>query len=412
VNRSLSRKIILFGIFAGMILGMAAGFWMGKEAADFGWLGQIFLRALKMIIVPLIVASMITGITSIGDIRKLGRAGLVTILYYMVTTGMAVAVGIVLVNLIQPGIGVVPSGDPSTVLSQRHALHFTDIILSLVPANLFKAAADMDILPLIVFSLVFGGVLTTLGERGRTVVRFFDGLNEAIMKIVHLVMWFAPVGVFGLVAGKLGEAGGGQAFLEEISKVGKYMLTVLLGLGIHGLVLLPLVLLLFARRNPWPYFKNMLKALATAFSTASSAATLPVTFEGVEEDNGVSAAAADLVLPLGATVNMDGTALYEAVAAIFIAQSYGIALGFQAQVMIFLTATLAAVGAASVPQAGLFTMVMVLQAVHLPLEGVGVILAVDWFLDRWRTAVNVWGDSVGCAVVEKILGWGEDAAGP
>ncbi len=232
------------------------------------------------------------------------------------------------------------------------------------------------------------------------------------MKIVHLVMWFAPVGVFGLVAGKLGEAGGGQAFLEEISKVGKYMLTVLLGLGIHGLVLLPLVLLLFARRNPWPYFKNMLKALATAFSTASSAATLPVTFEGVEEDNGVSAAAADLVLPLGATVNMDGTALYEAVAAIFIAQSYGIALGFQAQVMIFLTATLAAVGAASVPQAGLFTMVMVLQAVHLPLEGVGIILAVDWFLDRWRTAVNVWGDSVGCAVVEKILGWGEDAAGP
>lgn len=405
MKRAVSQKIILFGILAGLLLGMAAGFWLGKEATDFAWLGELFLRALKMIIVPLIVASMITGITSIGDIRKLGRAGLVTLVYYAVTTGLAVAVGIALVNFIQPGVGVVHAGDASAVLAQRQSLRFTDIILHLVPANLFKAAADMDILPLIVFSLVFGAVLTTLGDRGRPVVRFFDGVNEAVMKIVHLVMWFAPVGVFGLVAGKLGEAGGGAAFMEEIAKVGKYMLTVLLGLGIHGLVLLPLVLVLFARRNPWPYFKNMLKALATAFSTASSAATLPVTFEGVEEDNGVSASAADLVLPLGATVNMDGTALYEAVAAIFIAQSYGVALGFQAQFMIFLTATLAAVGAASVPQAGLFTMVMVLQAVHLPLEGIGVILAVDWFLDRWRTAVNVWGDSVGCAVVERILGW-------
>ncbi len=407
-----SRRIILIGIFAGLVLGMAAGFWMGKTATDFAWLGELFLRALKMIIVPLIVASMITGITSIGDIRKLGRAGLVTLLYYMVTTGLAVAVGIFLVNLIQPGVGVTHAGDAGAFLARRQALHFTDIVLGMVPANLFKAAADMDILPLIVFSLLFGAVLTTLGERGRTVVRFFEGVNDAVMKIVHLVMWFAPVGVFGLVAGKLGEAGGGRAFLEEIVKVGRYMLTVLLGLGVHALILLPLILFLVARRNPWPYFKNMLEALVTAFSTASSAATLPVTFEGVEEDNGVSPAAADLVLPLGATVNMDGTALYEAVAAIFIAQSYGVPLGFEAQFMIFLTATLAAVGAASVPQAGLFTMVMVLQAVHLPLEGIGIILAVDWFLDRWRTAVNVWGDSVGCAVVEKVLGWDRPPPAP
>ncbi len=385
---------------------------MGKAATDFAWLGELFLRALKMIIVPLIVASMITGITSIGDVRKLGRAGLVTLLYYTVTTGLAVAVGIVLVNLIQPGVGVAHTGDAGAVLARHQALHFTDILLGMVPANLFKAAAEMDILPLIVFSLLFGAVLTTLGERGRTVVRFFEGVNDAVMKIVHLVMWFAPVGVFGLVAGKLGEAGGGRAFLEEIAKVGKYMLTVLLGLGIHALILLPLILLLVARRNPWPYFRNMLEALVTAFSTASSAATLPVTFEGVEEANGVSPASADLVLPLGATVNMDGTALYEAVAAIFIAQSYGVPLGFEAQFMIFLTATLAAVGAASVPQAGLFTMVMVLQAVHLPLEGIGIILAVDWFLDRWRTAVNVWGDSVGCAVVEKVLGWDRPSKAP
>ena len=410
MRRPTGQFVILVGIFLGMGLGVAAGFWMGAEARSFAWMGEFFLRALKMLIVPLVVASMIVGVTSLGDVRRLGRAGALTLLYYATTTAIAVVIGLFLVNLIGPGQGVPPpqSAHPAAPAA---ALGLTDLILSMVPENLVRAAADMDVLPLILVSLLFGGVLSTLGEKGRVVVRFFEGVNEAVMRIMHLVMWLAPVGVFGLVAGKLGDVGGGPAFLAEVAKVGMYILTVLLGLAIHGIVVLPLILALAARRNPFRYLRALLPALTTAFSTGSSAATLPVTFGCVEETAGVSRASADLVLPLGATVNMDGTALYEAVAAVFIAQSYGIPLGFHAQVLIFLTATLAAVGAASVPQAGLVTMVMVLQAVHLPLEGIGAILAVDWFLDRWRTAVNVWGDATGAAVVERMLGLSERGEG-
>ena len=396
------QNLLLVGILLGCLAGGLAGFSMGSGAVMFKWLGQIFLSALKMIIVPLVVSSMIVGITSLGDVRKLGKVGGITIAYYMITTGMAVILGIFLVNLIQPGVGIERASAIPDIVKGKEHFSFIDVILGMVPDNLFKAAANLDILPLIVFSLLFGGVVTTLGERGKVVVQFFDGVFEAIMKIVHLIMWFAPVGVFGLVAGRLGEVGGGSAFVAELAKVGKYSLTVLAGLGIHGLFVLPLILLLFARRSPWTYIVNCSQALLTAFSTASSSATLPVTFECVKEKNKVSATSADLVLPLGATVNMDGTALYEAVAAIFIAQSYGVPLGFGAQVIIFFTATLAAIGAAGIPEAGLVTMVLVLQSVGLPLEGIGAILAVDWFLDRFRTTVNVWGDAVGAAVVEKV----------
>lgn len=396
------QNLLLIGILGGLALGSLAGWWMGADAVMFKWLGQIFLSALKMIIVPLIVSSMIVGITSLGDVRKLGKVGGITIVYYMVTTGLAVILGILLVNIIQPGVGIERATAIPDIVKGKEHFSFVDVILGMVPDNLFKAAANLDILPLIVFSLLFGAVVSTMGERGKVVVRFFDGVFEAIMKIVHLIMWFAPVGVFGLVAGRLGEVGGGPAFMAEVAKVGKYSLTVLIGLGIHGLVVLPLILWVFARRSPWTYLVNLSQALVTAFSTASSSATLPVTFECVKEKNDVSASSADLVLPLGATINMDGTALYEAVAAIFIAQSYGVPLGFGAQIIIFFTATLAAIGAAGIPQAGLVTMVLVLQSVGLPLEGIGAILAVDWFLDRFRTTVNVWGDAVGAAVVEKI----------
>jgi len=402
MNMRGSQQLLLLGIFLGLIAGGLVGFWLGPDAVMFKWLGDLFLRALKMIIVPLVVASMISGIASLGDVRKLGRTGLVTVIYYMMTTGLAVALGIILVNIIRPGVGVEHAAAIPDVIRGKEHFSFLDVILGMVPENLFKAAANLDILPLIVFSLLFGGVLTTLGERGRPVIRFFDGVFEAIMKMVHLIMWFAPIGVFGLVAGRLGDVGGGSAFMVELAKVGKYALTVIIGLLIHGLVVLPLVLSVLGRRKPWVYLRNMVEALTTAFSTASSSATLPVTFECVEEKNNVPKAASDLVLPLGATINMDGTALYEAVAAIFIAQSYGLHLGFGAQMIIFLTATLAAIGAAGIPEAGLVTMVLVLQSVGLPLEGIGAILAVDWFLDRCRTTVNVWGDAVGAAVVAQL----------
>jgi solute carrier family 1 (high affinity glutamate transporter) protein 1 len=215
-------------------------------------------------------------------------------------------------------------------------------------------------------------------------------------------MILAPFGVFGLIAAKLGEAGGGDAVWGELLKIGKYFMTVLIGLGIHAMVVLPILLLILARRSPIRYALGMLPAIGTAWSTASSSATLPVTLECTEERNKVSRRSALFVLPIGATINMDGTALYEAVAAIFIAQASGIDLSAGQQVLIFITATLAAIGAAGIPQAGLVTMVIVLNAVGLPLEGIGLILAIDWFLDRFRTAVNVWGDSVGAAVVDRF----------
>jgi len=309
----------------------------------------------------------------------------------------------VMVNIIEPGAAVEMTVEqvPEKVAG-KESVGVTDILKSFVSPNLVESMVNMDILPLIVFSLIFGGVLTTLGEPGKRAIDFFDTVNAAVMKIVHLLMYFAPIGVFALIASKLGAAGGGDLFLAELAKIGKYATTVISALLIHGLVVLPTVLYLTTRRNPATYFKNVTGALTTAFSTASSSATLPITIECAEENNRVSRKASLFVLPLGATVNMDGTALYESVAALFIAQMLGIELSFGEQMIVFLTATLAAVGAAGIPEAGLVTMVMVLQSVGLPLEGIGMLLSIDWFLDRCRTTVNVWGDSIGAAVVDTL----------
>jgi Na+/H+-dicarboxylate symporter len=236
-------------------------------------------------------------------------------------------------------------------------------------------------------------------------------VNEAIMKMVRLIMWIAPIGVFALVASRLGQHGGGAGVAAEVVKIGKYFFTVLIGLGIHGFIVLPLILRTIGRRKILPYAGGMLEALTTAWSTASSSATLPITMRCAHEHNKVSRRSTMLVTPLGATINMDGTALYEAVAAIFIAQAVGFPLDAGHQVIIFLTATLAAIGAAGIPEAGLVTMVIVLNAVGLPLEGIGLILTVDWFLDRFRTTVNVWGDAVGTAVMDRFLGPEEETNG-
>jgi Na+/H+-dicarboxylate symporter len=397
-----TSNYILVGIVAGIVAAFVGVELFGERMIAFEWMGTLFLRALKMIIMPLIMASMIVGITGLGDVRKLGRVGGLTVLYYSVTTGLAVALGIVLVNIIKPGAGVVLEAGtvvPDAVVGKEE-MGFVDIALSFVSENVFQSMAQLDVLPVIVFSLVLGGILTTIGRDGEPVIAFFNGLNEAIMKMVVLLMYFAPLGVFGLVAGRFARAGD---LGELVAGLGRYMLTVLVGLGIHGLIVLPLILWLFGRRNPFTYLRNMATPILTAFSTASSSATLPLTIEATEERNEVSRESAYFVLPLGATVNMDGTALYESVAAIFIAQAVGIDLTFGQQVMIFLTATLAAIGAAGIPQAGLVTMVIVLRAVGLPLEGIALILAVDWLLDRFRTAVNVWGDSVGAGVIDRVL---------
>ena len=366
------------------------------------WIGEIFLNALKMLVIPLIVSSLIVGIAGLGDITKVGKTGGITLFYFMTTTAFSVVIGLAMVNFMQPGKSVEMVSEMPEGVAAKKAVGITDILQSFISPNLIKSMVEMDILPLIIFALVFGGVLTTLGEKGKIVINFFDAVNQAIMKMVHLVLYLAPVGIFALIASKLGAAGGGDAFWMELLKIGKYAFTVIAALLLHALVVLPLVLWFFTRRNPITFFKGASAALMTAFSTASSSATLPVTIECAEENNQVSRRASLFVLPIGATVNMDGTAMYEAIAAIFIAQMIGMPLGFTEQVIIFVTATLAAIGAAGIPEAGLVTLIMVLQSVGLPLEGIGMLLSIDWFLDRCRTTVNVWGDSIGAAVVDQL----------
>ena len=394
---------LLYLMVAGIVLGIFSGWMYGSSMLAVEWIGEMFLDALKMLVVPLIISSMIVGIAGLGDVRKVGKTGLIALIYFMLTTCIAVGIGLVMVNIIEPGVAVEMTVEqvPDRVAG-KEAVSITDILKTFVSPNLVQSMAKMEILPLIMFSLVFGGVLTTLGEPGKRAIDFFDTVNTAVMKIVHLLMYFAPIGVFALIASKLGAAGGGDLFLAELAKIGKYVGTVLSALLVHGFVVLPMILYITTRRNPVTYFKNVVAALTTAFSTASSSATLPVTIECAEENNQISRKSSLFVLPLAATVNMNGTALYESVAAMFIAQMMGIQLGFGEQMIIFVTATLAGIGAAGIPEAGLVTMVMVLQSVGLPLEGIGMLLSIDWFLDRCRTTINVWGDSIGAAVVDTL----------
>lgn len=391
-------NIILAGMIGGALIGAFGGYFAPSFFIQLKFIGTIFLNALKMVVVPLIVASMIVGVTSLGDVRKLGRTAGLTFLFYMTTTAASVLVGLVMVNLLQPGIGVEKLGtDVSGIVAQGQGKTLIDVITGLIPSNIIMAAAEGRILPLIIFSLAFGAILTSIGERGRPVIRFFEGVNAVIMKMVTIVIYFAPIGVLAIIGEIVARER--DSVDDLLSRLGMYALTVILALGVHAFVTLPLLLKFLTGRKPLPYAANMGQALATAFTTASSSATLPLTMELAERRNNVDGRAASFVLPLGATVNMDGTALYEAVAALFIAQVYGVELSLAQQVVIFLTATLASIGAAGIPHAGTVMMVFVLTAVDLPLEGIGFIWAIDWFLDRCRTTVNVWGDSVGAAVI-------------
>jgi Na+/H+-dicarboxylate symporter len=392
---------LIIAILIGAIAGIISGCLFGTAMVSVIWIGDLFLDALKMMIVPLIIAAVITGVTSLGDIRKLGKVGGVTLFYYAATTSIAVLIGLIVVNLIQPGVGVgQASAELTEQLASKADTGFVDIIRSLISPNIVHSAANMQLLPLIVFCLLFAAALTTIGDKNKTIIKFFDGLNDVMMKLVIWVMYFAPIGIFALIAGKIGSAGGAQAIQQELIAVSSYFFTVILGLSIHFIVLF-IILITFSRHGR-TYFFSLLRALITAFGTSSSSATLPLTMECAVEA-GVDKRSVKFVLPIGATINMDGTALYESVAVMFIAQAYGISMGIGEQTIIFVTATLAAIGAAGIPQAGLVTMLIVLQAVNLPAEGIGLILAVDWFLDRFRTTVNVWGDSVGAAVIESYL---------
>jgi proton glutamate symport protein len=370
------------------------------------WMGDLFLRALKMIIVPLVFSSIVSGVTSIGSGQNLGRLGAKTIVYYVTTSLLAILTGLVLVNFIKPGIGADLGFIEKVEGLSSTSSSLGDIIFRIIPENIFQAFVSADMLAIIFFSLLFGFFITRVQNNYKDqLTDFFNAFFEVMMKMTMFIIKFAPLGILGIVAGVVAQqAGDRDALFGLVHRMGLYMATVTLGLAFHTFVTLPLILKLIGRVSPRLHFKAMSTPLLTAFSTSSSSATLPLTMEAVEHNAGVSNKITSFVLPLGATVNMDGTALYECVAAMFIAQAYGIELGFAQQMIVVITALLASIGAAGIPMAGLVMMSIVLTAVGLPLEGVGLILAVDRILDMCRTVVNVFSDTCGAVTIAKSEG--------
>jgi Na+/H+-dicarboxylate symporter len=370
------------------------------------------MNALKMLIVPLVFSSIITGISGLGDSGAMGRLGGKTLLYYLTTSLLAIIVGLTLVNIVSPGIvdgqpasEVVALSDESIAdiasrVEGRGAGDVVDIFIRMVPTNIVAAAADGRMLGLIFFSLLFGYFMTRVaGPPGQVLRDFWQGVFETMMKITDWVMKFAPIGVFALVARVV--ASTGFAAFEPLMA---FFFTVLAALAIHLLLVLPLLLRFVAGVNPLNHFRAMSPALLMAFSTASSSATLPVSMECVERRAGVSNQTTSFVLPLGATVNMDGTALYECVAAMFIAQAYGLELSFATQFTVVLVALLTSIGVAGIPAASLVAITIILTTIGLPVEAVGLILAVDRVLDMCRTSVNVFSDSCGAVLIGRLEG--------
>lgn len=370
--------------------------------SSISWIGDMFLRALKMLIIPLILSSLISGVTNIGTGKNLGRLGLKTVGYYALTSTLAILTGLILVNLIQPGIGADLnfSREVEGLVEEQKSLR--DIIVEIIPTNIFQAFEASDMLSIIFFAMVFGFFVTRIDEKPRKFLTdAFNALFDVMMKITMFIIKFTPIGIFGIVAKVVADQ---DNLLNLMSRMGLYMGTVVLALLIHAFIILPIILRFVGKSRPLRHFKNMSTPLITAFSTSSSGATLPLTMSAVEKNSGVSNKITSFTLPLGATINMDGTALYECVAALFIAQAYGVDLTVIQQFTVVVTALLASIGAAAIPMAGLVMITVILTAVGLPLEGVGLILAVDRILDMFRTATNVWSDSCGAVTIASSEG--------
>ena len=373
--------------------------------------GRGWIRLIMMIVVPLVMSSLVVGTASLGDIARLGRIGGKTITFYLATTAIAISIGLVLSNVIRPGSGVdeatkaqllseFAGGAGARIELAQDAPNIVEVLLNLIPRNPVEAAANGDMLPLILFSILFGAALSLIqDDRRDTVLNFFKGVNDVAMILVDWVMRLAPYAVFALLAAVIAQFGMGL-----LASLFVYMLTVLLGLAIHAFGTYSVAIRFLAKFQPADFFKRIRKVPLIAFSTSSSNATLPVTIETAEEDLGVSDEVASFVLPLGATINMDGTALYQGVATMFIAQVFGIDLSLSTQLMIVLTATLASVGAAGVPSAGIIILTVVLIQAGIPETGIALILGVDRILDMCRTAVNVTGDLTCAAFIARSEG--------
>ncbi|XP_028916831.1 excitatory amino acid transporter 1 [Ornithorhynchus anatinus] len=457
VKSYLFRNAFVLLTVTAVIVGTILGFTLRpykmsyREVKYFSFPGELLMRMLQMLVLPLIVSSLVTGMAAL-DSKASGKMGMRAVVYYMTTTIIAVVIGIIIVLIIHPGKGSKENMHREGKIMQVTAADaFLDLIRNMFPPNLveacfkqFKTNYEMksfktsippneslvesvinnvseametltrireemvpipgavngvNALGLVVFSMSFGLVIGNMKEQGQALKDFFDSLNEAIMRLVAVIMWYAPLGILFLIAGKIVE-------MEDMGVIGgqlaMYTITVIIGLLIHAVIVLPLLYFLITRKNPWVFIGGLLQALVTALGTSSSSATLPITFKCLEENNGVDKRITRFVLPVGATINMDGTALYEALAAIFIAQVNNFDLNFGQILTISITATAASIGAAGIPQAGLVTMVIVLTSVGLPTDDITLIIAVDWFLDRLRTTTNVLGDSLGAGIVEHL----------
>lgn len=389
-------------IFIALVLGVVFGLYLKEHVDWVEWIGEVFLRGLKMIIIPIILTSIISAIANIGSAGNIGRLGLKTIIYYITTSILAILTGLVLVNLIKPGegaeLGLII--DVEGFVLEEKSLGQT--FIEMIPVNIFRAIVEGKMLSIILFAFLFGFVITQINNKQKeTLTDFFNAAFEAMMKLTMIIIKIAPLGIFGIIAGVVAQTDNPA---ELALSMGGYMITVIVGLTIHCFITLPLIQLLLAKVNPLKHFQAVSTPLLTAFSTSSTMATLPLTLDAVEHNDGVSRKITGFTLPLGATVNMDGTALYECVAAVFIAQAYGLDLSLTQQALVVITALLASIGAAGVPMAGMVMITIILSAIGLPLEAIGLIISVDRILDMFRTATNVWSDTTGALVVARMEG--------
>lgn len=397
------KKIALhWQILIAFIIAIVFGIFFKEQVNYVSWMGDVFLRMLKMIVIPLILSSIISGISNIGSEGNFGRLGVKTLGYYFMTTIFAILVGLLFVDLIKPGVGM----DISSI-SVNESLDFkrqsiSDMLIQIVPQNIFKSMASNEFLSVIFFAIIVGVFISKVDDKNKTILsNFFNAFFELFMKMTMLIIKLAPFGIFGLIVKVVAEQ---NDFGNMIVKLGSFMITVIAAILIHALISLPLITRFIGKAKPYKHFNNVKTTLITAFSTASSAAALPLNMKETNEKSGVSHKITNFTLPIGATVNMDGTAIYIAAVVMFIAQAKGVEMGFREQLTVLITAVLSSIGTAAVPMASLVIITIILEVLGLPIEMMALILPVDRILDMFRTATNVWSDSCGAVVIAKLEG--------
>ena len=367
------------------------------------WIGKLFLNALSMVVVPLVLSSIVTSIGSLEHISQLKRIGLKTLALYVFTMLLAILLGLFLVNLIKPGLGVgLQMMDTQILGSLKTTLSFKDILINIIPSNIFAALSGVNMIGIIFVAIVLGIFINISQTETKYVMnRFFIAAYDLTLNITKFIIKLSPIGVFVILLSQLSNV---TDVWQLLGNLGKYFLTVVSGLIFHLFITMSIIMWLFAKVKPWKHLKNMMTPLITSFSSASSSATIPLTMEALEDNNGVSRKITSITIPLGATINMNGTALLECVAVLFIAQAYGIELTFVQQIIVVITSLLSAIGTAGIPMAGLVMMAVILNAVGLPIEGIGLVIGVDRILDMLRTSVNVYGDTCVAVIVAKSEG--------